>query len=52
MVKNILIFDYFVNNEPAFHDKEIVEISFDGGSTWNQYLVKSLSSEVNKHSLC
>lgn len=28
-------FDFFVNNEPAVHDQEIVEISFDGGITWN-----------------
>src|SRR5690606_4947175 len=31
-------FDFFVNNEPAVHDQEIVEISFDGGLTWSQLL--------------
>ena len=33
-------FDFFVNNEPAVHDQEIVEISFDGGITWN-FLVEN-----------
>lgn len=35
-------FDFFVNNEPAVHDQEIVEISFDGGTTWNQLVVNQL----------
>lgn len=29
-------FDFFVNNEPAVHDQEIIQISFDGGISWNQ----------------
>jgi len=31
-------FDYYVNNEPAFHDMEIIKLSFDGGATWTQML--------------
>jgi len=35
-------FDFFVNNEPAVHDQETVEISFDGGTTWNQLVENQL----------
>ena len=42
----IISFDYFVNNEPAFHDKEVIEISYDGGSTWNQIAGDQLTNNA------
>jgi hypothetical protein len=42
----VISFDFFVNNEPAFHDKEFVEISFDGGITWNQLIGDQLTNDA------
>lgn len=45
-------FDYFVNNEPAVHDQEIVEISFDGGVNWSQLVASQLpNNEFSVQSL-
>jgi hypothetical protein len=43
----VVSFDFFVNNEPAFHDKEMVQISFDGGVTWNQVIGDQLPNDAN-----
>lgn len=37
-------FDYFVNNEPAGHDQEMVQISYNGGITWNQVMGNQLTN--------
>ena len=41
-------FDFFVNNEPAVHDQEMVQISYNGGVTWNQVIGTQLpNNEFN-----
>lgn len=44
-------FDFFVNNEPSVHDQEMVQISYNGGVTWNQVMGNQLpNNEFNSQS--